>query len=486
MTRGAAAPGGSLAPSWMQHHRRTARRRPRWPTRSTVSPAGRGGGRHPRSRRLVRGDPPAWPTRPTPTSRCWSSTPRATTTRPRGSAASCPDAYVRRLADNPGFGAAAERGARRSSRARPSTCSATTTSPSSPTRSARWSRRRSAPTPASSGRSSSTGTSPERLLQVGMAVDKTGVARARSPSAASSTRSSTTPCATCSSCPAAAPSSAPTCSRPSAASTPGSTTWATTSTSAGAPTSPGARVLDRARHARVRHLEALGDRRRRRRPAPAARPPPAAHVARLLRPSGTASASLPQAAALHASSRRSTRSSPASPSRPATSLGGLAVEPAPARPDPRAAAGAVKAMRTVPDREVRELQVRRQRPAHRVHPGPDRHATSDRVTTAARSSRDLAGSVRDSGRQLTTAFAVVLVAAAARQLARPDRSTASRPSASSPVPARSPGTLLRDLVERLAPRRARARRARSPPATGCSASLGYAVPRRDRGCCAAC
>ena len=109
-----------------------------------------------------------------PTSRSWSSTPASQYDPTARVAAVLPDAYVRRLDDNPGFGAAANEvlgvveGAA-------STCSATTTSRSSPTPSAPSSRRRSGPTPASSVPSSSTGTTPSACCQVGMAVDKTGV-----------------------------------------------------------------------------------------------------------------------------------------------------------------------------------------------------------------------------------------------------------------------------------------------------------------------
>ena len=74
----------------------------------------------------------------------------------------------------------------------------------------------------------------------------------------------------------------------------------------------------------------------------------------------------------------------------------------------RARRRALKAKRTVADREVRDLQVR----------GSARlsafvrarlHGRDERVSSVSRSSRDLAGAVRDGSRQLTVAFAVVLV-----------------------------------------------------------------------------
>ena len=81
----------------------------------------------------------------------------------------------------------------------------------------------------------------------------------RSSIRASSTRSSTTPCATCSSCPRRACSCAPTCSAPWAASTRASASRATTSTCAGAPTPPG-RGCWSCRRRRARHRQALTER----------------------------------------------------------------------------------------------------------------------------------------------------------------------------------------------------------------------------------
>ena len=153
-----------------------------------------------------------------------------------------------------------QRGARRRSRAPPSTCSATTTSPSTPTPSAPSSRRRSAPTPASSGPKLVDWDDPGRLLP-GRARRSTRPASSRpSPSRASSTRSSTTRCATCSSSPAAARSCAPTCSRRSAASTPASTYLGDDLDLCWRAHVAGARVLV-VPAAAVRHLEALGQRR---------------------------------------------------------------------------------------------------------------------------------------------------------------------------------------------------------------------------------
>ncbi len=85
-----------------------------------------------------------------------------------------PDAYVRRLDARTPASASPPTRCSRSSRARPSTCSATTTSPSRPTPSGRWSRRPTGPTPASSDRSWCRWDDVSGLLQVGMAVDKYG------------------------------------------------------------------------------------------------------------------------------------------------------------------------------------------------------------------------------------------------------------------------------------------------------------------------
>ena len=70
-------------------------------------------------------------------------------------------------------------------------------------------------TPASSGRSSSSGTTPTALLSVGMGAGRTGYPYPTS-SGASSTRSSTTACGTRSTCPVPSPWSGPICSRRSA------------------------------------------------------------------------------------------------------------------------------------------------------------------------------------------------------------------------------------------------------------------------------
>jgi GT2 family glycosyltransferase len=73
----------------------------------------------------------------------------------------------------------------------------------------------------------------------------------------------------------------------------------------------------------------------------------------------------------------------------------------------RARRKAVRAMRTVSDREVRELQVRGSARLSAFIRGQIGNR-DDRVTTVRRSSRDVAGSLREGGRQLTTAFAAVL------------------------------------------------------------------------------
>ena len=66
-------------------------------------------------------------------------------------AAAAPGAHLRRIEEQPGLRAGRQRGARPRWRGRRSTCSATTTSASSPTWSRSWWRRPSAPTPAWSG-----------------------------------------------------------------------------------------------------------------------------------------------------------------------------------------------------------------------------------------------------------------------------------------------------------------------------------------------
>ena len=64
-------------------------------------------------------------------------------------------------------------------------------------------------------------------------------------------------------------------------------------------------------------------------------------------------------------------------------------------------------MRTVSDHEVRELQVRGSARLSAFVRGQIGNR-DDRVTNVTRSSRDLAGSLREGGRQFTTAFAAVL------------------------------------------------------------------------------
>ena len=98
-----------------------------------------------------------------------------------------------------------------------------------------------------------------RLLQVGESADKTGERVDGWSSRASSTRSSTTPCATSSSCPAPARSCAATCSTPSAGSTPGIDLLNDDLNLCWRAHVAGARVIV-APDAVVRHVEALGDR----------------------------------------------------------------------------------------------------------------------------------------------------------------------------------------------------------------------------------
>lgn len=68
----------------------------------------------------------------------------------------------------------------------------------------------------------------------------------------------------------------------------------------------------------------------------------------------------------------------------------------------------VRAMRTVSDHEVRELQVRGSARLSAFIRGQIGSNRDDRVTSVTRSSRDLAGSLREGGRQLTVAFAALL------------------------------------------------------------------------------
>ena len=89
----------------------------------------------------------------------------------------CPGAFVRRLGGPTPASARPPTRCCGSSRARRSTACSTTTWPSIPTPSACWSRRPTARTPASSGRSWSTGTTPEHVLEVG--VGRRQVRRAR-------------------------------------------------------------------------------------------------------------------------------------------------------------------------------------------------------------------------------------------------------------------------------------------------------------------
>ena len=56
---------------------------------------------------------PAWPPRPTPTRRCWSSTRPATPTWPRSSPQAAPGAHLRRIEAQPRLRAGRQRGARR-------------------------------------------------------------------------------------------------------------------------------------------------------------------------------------------------------------------------------------------------------------------------------------------------------------------------------------------------------------------------------------
>lgn len=74
----------------------------------------------------------------------------------------------------------------------------------------------------------------------------------------------------------------------------------------------------------------------------------------------------------------------------------------------RARRKAVRAMRTVSDHEVRELQVGGSARLSAFVRGQIGNRREDRVTSVTRSSRDFAGAVRDGGRQFTTAFAAVL------------------------------------------------------------------------------
>ncbi|QXC62813.1 glycosyltransferase family 2 protein [Aquihabitans sp. G128] len=68
---------------------------------------------------------------------------------------------------------------------------------------------------------------------------------------------------------------------------------------------------------------------------------------------------------------------------------------------------ALKAVRRVSDKEVRGFQVRGSARLSAALRGQFSHR-DDRVTTFARSSRDLAGAMRDGSRRLTTAFALLL------------------------------------------------------------------------------
>jgi hypothetical protein len=301
-----------------------------------------------------RGDPgePS-PPRPTPTWSCWWSTPPARPIPPIGCTPCLPSAHVHRLDTTPGFGAAANQAcdlvegaafyAVLPRRRRP--------------------RARHRPSPRGGGvplqrRDHRTQAGrlerPRRLLQVGIRRQDRR-ARPGRRSAASSTRSSTTPCATCSWCPGAC-----TLVRADLFSALGGfdagiaglgddldLCWRAHAL--------GARVLI-APVTRVRHLEALGERvAGRRSPAPA-RPPPPPH--RRWWP--TAVASHPGAAR-----RRSlfavvemapTPCLSGHPDQARDVFGRLALEPAPSRPSVPGARPCAPCGRCR-DHEVRELQV---------------------------------------------------------------------------------------------------------------------------------
>ena len=250
---------------------------------------------------------------------------------------------------------------------------------------------------------------PRRLLQVGLAADKTGV-RWRPSSRASSTRSSTTRSATCSSSRAPARSCGPTCSPRSAASTPGSTCWARTSTCAGGPRSPGPGCWWHPQ-AVARHLEALGTPPRPERAAPAAGPAPAADDAHLLRAVPPRAGASPGGAADPGRggvlARR--RADGPGPRRG----GGVELE---RRPLARPADAAPGAARRPPGPRQRGPPPpgQGQRSLRRRTSGARSGASDDRLRSLATAGRDLAGAVRE-GRGRTdlvvwTVVAVLLMA----------------------------------------------------------------------------